>query len=130
MPAFAGHRIALLSYHSPRGAQPIPGLPTYLVENIGTSPVRLLRALPTILRAFIVERPNVVVSTGSEIAIPVFYLARLLRCRLIFIESWCRVRTPSGTGKLVQPIVDELFVQWPSLLDVYGPKAEHAGRVR
>jgi UDP-N-acetylglucosamine:LPS N-acetylglucosamine transferase len=127
--AFEGHQLSLVTYRGPRGDQPMPGVRTYLIENIGASPVRLLQGLPTILLALLRERPNAIVSTGSEIAIPFFYLARVLRIRSLYIESWCRVRTPSGTGRLVYPIVDRFFVQWPGLLKHYGPRAELMGRV-
>lgn len=127
--AFDGYRLSLVTYYSPRGPDPMPGVRTYLIENIGTSPLKLLKALPTIIRSLARERPDAIVSTGSEIAIPFFYLAKVLRIHSIYIESWCRVRTPSGTGRLVYPIVDRFFVQWPELLQRYGPRAELRGRV-
>jgi len=128
-PALDGHRLSLVTYHSPRGPEPMPGVRTYLIENIGTSPRKLLKGLPTIMRAIVRERPGAIISTGSEIAIPFFYLAKLMRIHSLYIESWCRVRTPSGTGRFVYPIVDRFFVQWPGLLDRYGSKAELRGRV-
>jgi UDP-N-acetylglucosamine:LPS N-acetylglucosamine transferase len=128
--AFVGHDLSLVTYFGPRGAEPMAGIgTTYLIENIGASPLKLLRGLPTILRALLRERPDAIVSTGSEIAIPFFYLARLLRIHSLYIESWCRVRTRSGTGRFVYPIVDRFFVQWPALLEQYGSKAELMGRV-
>jgi UDP-N-acetylglucosamine:LPS N-acetylglucosamine transferase len=93
------------------------------------SPIRLLRALPTFIGALRRERPDVIASTGSEIAIPFFYLAQILRIKTLYVESWCRVRTPSGTGRLVYPVADRFFVQWEPLLERFGPKAEYGGRV-
>lgn len=127
--AFAGDEEVLVTYHSGRGSEPIPGVRTYFVENIGLSARKLARALPTIVRVLLRERPDLIVSTGSEIAVPFFYLAPLLRIKTIYIESWCRVRTPSGTGKLVYPVADRFFVQWEPLLGVYGRKAEYRGRI-
>jgi beta-1,4-N-acetylglucosaminyltransferase len=129
LPAFDGSQLSLVTYRSSRGRQPIGRVPTYLVENIGTSPLRLIRALPMFIRALWLERPNVIVSTGSEIAIPFFYLARVLQIKTLYIESWCRVRTPSGTGRLVYPVADRFLVQWEPLLDQFGPRAEFGGRV-
>jgi UDP-N-acetylglucosamine:LPS N-acetylglucosamine transferase len=129
LPAFDACQLSLLTYRSARGPTPIDGVTTYLVENIGTNPVRLLRAIPTFFRAIVRERPDVVASTGSEIAIPIFYLAKVLRIKTVFIESWCRVRSPSGTGRLVYPVADRFFVQWEPLLERFGPKAEYVGRV-
>jgi UDP-N-acetylglucosamine:LPS N-acetylglucosamine transferase len=129
LPAFDGCRLSLVTYRSSRGPRPIDGVTTYLVENIGSSPIRLLRALPAFIRALWCERPHVIVSTGSEIAIPLFYLARSLGIKTLYIESWCRVRTPSGTGRLVYPVADRFFVQWEPLLERYGPRAELSGRL-
>ncbi len=130
LPAFDGDELVLVTYRSSRGDEPLPGIRTYLVENIGMSPWRLVRALPTILRVLLRERPDLIVSTGSEIAVPFFYLARLLRIGTIYIETWCRVRTPSGTGRLVYRVADRFYVQWEPLLRLYGPKAQYAGRIR
>lgn len=127
--AFDGCRLSLVTYHSSRGPTPIEGIPAYLVENIGTSPIRLLRALPTFVRAIWLERPRVIVSNGAEIAIPFFYLARVLGIKTLWIESWCRVRTPCRTGRLVYPVADRFFVQWEPLLERFGPRAEYGGRL-
>jgi UDP-N-acetylglucosamine:LPS N-acetylglucosamine transferase len=75
------------------------------------------------------ERPDWVVSAGAELAIPVFVAAKLLRVRTMFIESLCRVESPSFTGRLVYPLSDFFFVQWPGLRRAYGPKARYAGAV-
>lgn len=74
------------------------------------------------------ERPDIVVSTGSEIAIPFLYIAKLLRRKVIFIETLHRVNELSGTAKLTYPILDLFFVQWEPLLKDH-PKARYAGRV-
>ena len=44
----------------------------------------------------------------------------LLLYRTIFIESICRVKTLSLSGKLVYPIVDSFMVHWPNLMERYG----------
>ena len=68
-------------------------------------------------------------STGSEIAIPAFYIAKLMGIQTIFIESWSRAATRSGTGKIVYPVSDIFLVQWPDLLLLYGSKAKYVGAV-
>ncbi len=89
----------------------------------------MLLAMPTFIYAIAKERPTIIVSTGSEIAIPFFYLGRLLGIATLFIESWCRVKTPSGTGRLVYPVATHFLVQWEPLLERYGSKARFRGRV-
>jgi len=125
--AFEGHEIFFITYESQR-TRVLPHR-KYLLDNIGTSPLKMGSALLKISGILLKERPEVIVSTGSEIAIPAFYVAKLMRIRTIFIESWCRVTTRSGTGKLVYPVSDQFLVQWPDLLRLYGSKARYVGAV-
>ena len=73
-------------------------------------------------------RADVVVSAGPGLAVPISYLAKLFGKKVIFIESWSRVWHPSRAGKLVYPIADLFFIQWPELKSKY-PKAIYAGRL-
>jgi beta-1,4-N-acetylglucosaminyltransferase len=125
--AFEGQDIFFATYRSARADELAQKYRVYALPNIGSSPSLMLRALLTAGRVLRLERPDVIVSTGAEIAIPFFLLARLLGIRTIFVESWCRVRTPSRTGRLLYPIADLFLVQWPELLQVYGPKACYEG---
>jgi hypothetical protein len=50
-----------------------------------------------------------------------------MRIRTVFVESLCRVRTCSKTGKALYPLADAFFVQWPQLQEAYGPKARYEG---
>ncbi|RLC95100.1 MAG: capsular biosynthesis protein, partial [Chloroflexi bacterium] len=92
MEAFEGHEAFFITYDSIRTRQLQR---RYLLHNIGKSPWRMLRAAIATLRILRRERPEVIVSTGSEIAIPAFYIARLFRMKTIFIESWTRVVQPT-----------------------------------
>ena len=71
-------------------------------------------------------RPKVVISTGSNIAVPLFYVGKLMGCKLVFIETRAHVYSKSLTGKLVCGICDTVIVQWPEMLEVY-KKAEYYG---
>jgi len=76
------------------------------------------------------ERPDVIFSTGAELAIvPIIVGKCLMRRRTIFLETASRKENPSRTGKLVYPFCDVFFVQAPALLKHYGPKAKYAGRL-
>jgi UDP-N-acetylglucosamine:LPS N-acetylglucosamine transferase len=78
---------------------------------------------------FLKEKPDLVFSTGSEVTIPAFFVAWLFRKHTIYLESWCRISTPTLTGKLVYPISSVFLVQWPRLLEIYGKKARFIGSV-
>jgi beta-1,4-N-acetylglucosaminyltransferase len=99
----------------------------YRLTNIGLNPLRMLSAGWRILRILRRERPDLVISTGAEVAIPTLYLAWMLGIKTIFIEVWTRVRRPTGTGRLVFPICTQFYVQWPQMLNAYGRKAKFVG---
>lgn len=73
-----------------------------------------LRNFPAAWRVLRSYRPDTILSTGAGVALPFFVLGRLLRKRLVFVESLARVDDLSLTGRLVYPLCDEFFVQWPS----------------
>ena len=79
---------------------------------------------------FLKERPAVLYSTGSEIAFPAFYIGKFFfGTKLVFVETITKVKEPSKTGRVVYPITDLFIVPWKELKDVYGKKAQYAGRV-
>ena len=126
MEAFEGHETFFITYDSARTR----GLERrYLLRNIGTNPLIMTQAFLSMLRILSREKPKLIVSTGSEIAIPAFYLAKLFRAKTMFIESWTRVEQPTGTGKLVYLFSDVFLVQWQRLLSKYGKKAKYEGAI-
>lgn len=88
---------------------------TNLVRNTLLA-ARLLRRL----------RPSAVVTTGAGVAVPFCWLGRLYGAKVIYIESFARVDEPSLTGRLVHPVANRFFVQWPAL-ETRFRKAEHPG---
>lgn len=78
------------------------------------------RSLPNMLRnlrlAFRMLRSRQVdgiVSTGAGLAVPFFVAGKLRRVRLVYVESVTRTDTLSLSGRLVYPLADRFFVQWP-----------------
>lgn len=126
IPALTGFETFYITYRS-KVTSKLPR--SYLLENIGKNPFIMFKAFVVIAIILLKERPKIILSTGSEIAIPAFYVAKVLRIKTMFVESWCRTKTPSGTGKFVYPIADYFLVQWPTLLSKYGRKAMFCGAV-
>lgn len=78
----------------------------------------VVRTLLTFLLSFfyfIIFRPVVVVSCGTGLTVPIFYSARILGIKTVFIESMSRVESLSITGRLLLGKVDLFIVQWPEL---------------
>jgi UDP-N-acetylglucosamine:LPS N-acetylglucosamine transferase len=124
--AFLGHDVFFITYKSQRTAE----MPyrKYLLKDIGRHSTRLLLSIPTILRILIKERVDVIVSTGSEIAIPIMFLGKILGCKTIFIESLCRIKGLSPTGKIVYRVTDLFLVQWEELSNKHD-KLEYWGSI-
>ena len=71
-------------------------------------------------------RPKVIISTGSNICVPLFWVGKLHGSKIIFIETRAKVYARSLSGILVRRIADQIFVQWPEMKKIY-PNAEYLG---
>ncbi|MGG5317332.1 PssD/Cps14F family polysaccharide biosynthesis glycosyltransferase [Enterococcus sp. AZ072] len=80
------------------------------------------------LKIFIKEKPDVVISTGALCVVPTCIIAKLFRCKLIFIESFAKVTTPTLTGKMIYKFSDLFIVQWEELKEIY-PRAVFLGSI-
>lgn len=76
----------------------------------------------------LVERPDVVISTGAGIVVFLCVFAKLFGAKLIFIESMARIESPTLTARMLYPFADIFLVQWPGLLKSF-PKAQYLGRL-
>lgn len=99
----------------------------YEIKNIGNNPLKLIANLLHVARIFTAEKPDVAISTGAEIAIPAFILAKLMRMTTIYIESISSREKPRRTGRVVYHLSDHFFVQSRALLRKYGSKARYEG---
>ena len=122
--AFKGHRIFVITY---REKATLNQENTYYLKT-WRSPTGFIVGLIKIFIIFLKEKPDILFSTGSEIAVPPFYLGKFLfRTKLIYLECSAQVYRPSLTGRCVYPITDLFLVQWEFLLKKYGPKAKYVG---
>ena len=74
------------------------------------------------------EKPDLIISTGAAVAVPFFYLGKLFGAKLIYVEIFDRINTPTLTGRFVYPIADKFIVQWEEMKKVY-PKAINLGSI-
>lgn len=75
------------------------------------------------LVVFLKQMPDAVVTTGTHTAVPMCYIAKIFRKKVIYIETFANRNTKTVAGKLVYPIADVFVVQWEEMLKLY-PKAE------
>lgn len=74
------------------------------------------------------EKPNVIISTGALCCIPMCLLGKILKKKVIFIESFAKVNSATLTGKLLYKFADKFIVQWEEMKEVY-PNAEFGGSI-
>lgn len=60
--------------------------------------------------------------------IPICLIAKFFRRKLIYIESFAKISSPTLSGKLLYKFADQFYVQWESMLEVY-PKAIYKGGI-
>jgi UDP-N-acetylglucosamine:LPS N-acetylglucosamine transferase len=126
-PVFSEHECFLVTHQSERTEKLDLVQRKYLLDDIGTNVWRMAKAFAWAVLIMSRECPHVVLSTGSEIAIPFLWIGKLMGAKTVYIETWARIRTRSGTGPLVYPVSDLFLVQWPTLLSEYGSKARYTG---
>jgi UDP-N-acetylglucosamine:LPS N-acetylglucosamine transferase len=71
------------------------------------------------LFVFLKERPDVVITTGALAMIPICLLAKVFRRKLIYIESFAKITSPTETGKFLYKYADRFYVQWESMKEFY-----------
>jgi hypothetical protein len=56
-------------------------------------------------------RPTVVVSSGAAIAVPFFWIGKLLRIKTVYVEVIDRIDTRTMTARLCSPVTDLVVAQ-------------------
>jgi len=93
-----------------------------------TFPIEFIKLL---IKSFLIlrkEKVDCVITTGALIGYPVALVGKLMRKKVIYIESFARVDSPSMTGRLTYPIADLFIVQWEEGLKFF-PKAVYGGGI-
>lgn len=100
------------------------------ITSIFTTLFSILYCIPVVLR----YRPDIVLCNGPGTCIPICGLSFLLKAffikntRIVFIESFCRTKTFSLSGKILTYIADNFIVQWPALARKL-KRAEYIGQL-
>lgn len=121
--ATAGIRFADCYHVTFRSGRPLAatGKRVYQLCHPRRSPLRTLVNALQALWVLWRERPELVVSTGADVAVPTLVLAKLFGAKVVFVETGGTI-APSLAGRLVYPFCDLFVVQWPEKL-AHFPKA-------
>ena len=97
----------------------------YFVKQVNRKePLFILKMIMILFKSlfiFIKERPDVVISTGVLSAIPMMFIAHTFKKKVIYIESFAKISSPTMTGNLIYKhnIADQFYVQWESMKEFY-----------
>jgi beta-1,4-N-acetylglucosaminyltransferase len=92
------------------------------------SVANLVRNLVLAQRLLRKNRPDMILTTGSGVAAPFIWFAKLMGIPTVFVESITRITELSLTARMVKPFVTRMLVQWPELVHQYSG-VEHHGRI-
>jgi UDP-N-acetylglucosamine:LPS N-acetylglucosamine transferase len=90
-----------------------------------------LEAMKVFWRGFKImamERPDVVITTGSMPIAMMCLSAKLFRIKVVWVDSIANVDRISLSGRLIYYFADLFITQWPELTAKY-PKAQFAGAI-
>ena len=97
-PAFEGHERFWVTYRCVRTEAMAARERVCLLTDIGVNPVRMALAFFRALWILLKERPNVVVSTGAEIAIPFSWVASC------WARGWSTLRPGPASAPAPGPV--------------------------
>lgn len=105
---------------------------TYYVKQINRketlAPIFLAQIVLKSFYIFWKEQPDIIISTGALSTIPLLLIGHLFHKKIVYIESFAKITTPTRTGQFVYKFADVFIVQWESLLKYY-PNAECLGPI-
>lgn len=98
-------------------------IPMYYLNQVNRNEAKcigymLINSMKT-LKIFLREKPDVIISTGALATIPMCLLAKIFNKKLIFIESFAKIKSPTLTGKFVYKFADQFYVQWEDMKKIY-----------
>ncbi len=113
-------------------ATDVKGIETYYMVQVNREERscfwKLLVNTVKSLKLYFAKKPDVIICTGVLAMIPLCLICKLFGKKLIFIESFAKVTSPTKSGKLLYRFADQFYVQWPQMLEVY-PDAIYVGGI-
>jgi UDP-N-acetylglucosamine:LPS N-acetylglucosamine transferase len=103
----------------------------YLIQVNRRELTFILKMFINIIKSLIIffkEKPDIVISTGVLATIPMCIITKVFKKKLIYIESFAKINSPTLTGKLLYKYADAFYIQWEELIKFY-PSAIYKGGI-
>lgn len=105
--------------------------PTYYLEQVNRDYKYIYKFIKNIflsLRIIMKEKPDMIISTGALSTVPIIVLGKIMKKKIVFIESFAKIKSPSLTGKLAYRLANLFIIQWEDLRKYY-PNAVYGGGI-
>lgn len=100
-------------------------------SSIKTTLVAIMKCIPLVFHL----KPDLILCNGPGTCIPICFVSYLFKifyinynCKIAFIESFCRVKSLSLSGKMLLYFTDIFVVQWPKISKI-SKKVLYFGRL-
>lgn len=121
-PAFDGTNLVFATVH-PGYAADVEGSEFRLIHDANRDQkLALVRSAWSILFLLLIERPDVVISTGAAPGYFAIRFAKLLRMKTIWVDSVANAEELSMSGRKAGGCADLWLTQWSHLAADMGPK--------
>jgi len=103
-------------------------------QSFSSSVITTVLATIDSVMVVIQVQPHLILMNGPGTCLPICVGGILQRCFfigdpcIVYVESFCRVKSLSLTGKIVYHLADKFIVNWPQLLGAY-PRAKYIGTI-
>lgn len=108
------------------------GIRTYYLNQVNRKELtccpRMIANVFKTFRIYSKEQPDLIICTGVLAMLPMCLWMKLKKKKVIYIESFSKVTSPTLSGKLMYKYADQFYVQWPQMKEIY-PNAIYLGGI-
>lgn len=108
------------------------GIRTYYLNQVNRKELtccpRMIANVFKTFRIYSKEQPDLIICTGVLAMLPMCLWMKLKKKKVIYIESFAKVTSPTLSGKLMYKYADQFYVQWPQMKEIY-PNAIYLGGI-
>ena len=70
-------------------------------------------------KIYLEEKPDLIITTGVLAMLPMCIWMKLNKKKIIYIESFAKVTSPTMSGKLMYKYADQFYLQCQQMTEVY-----------
>lgn len=101
--------------------------PRYPTTPVWKFALRFLQCSIQSLFVLLKHSPEIIVSTGSNLAIPIAIIGKAFRSKIINVEDSIRIFSPSKTSRCIEFIAEKTLLQWREQKKFHRKKGHYVG---